>query len=217
MVKEVWERNIHGVEQYKLCRRLKQLKQPLKKLNQLHYSHISLRAERATKEFEDMQVALQGDLKNKELQADISRQMGKAQFLCEAERSFLSQKAKCEYTHLMDKSKKFFFAMVKKKAKRNHIVAVVKEDGNWTESSQEVAAFIRFYKNLLGEEFFFLGLCLQCRRNDCFCRPYEELPYDNGSSLTRAKETNSIKHSDINPNSLISSSSFLLPTRNGPF
>lgn len=79
--------------------------------------------------------------------------MQKTLFLCEAERSLLSQKAKCEYTHLVDNSNKFFFGMVKKNARRNHISAVRKEDGSLTESYQEVTdAFVRFYKNLLGSK-----------------------------------------------------------------
>lgn len=43
-VTEIWNKEIDGVEQYKLCKRLKLLKQPLKKLNKLHFSHISVRA-----------------------------------------------------------------------------------------------------------------------------------------------------------------------------
>lgn len=53
LVQEVWDRSLYGVEQYQLCKRLKLLKQPLKRLNNLSYSHISKRAEAATVELEN--------------------------------------------------------------------------------------------------------------------------------------------------------------------
>ncbi|PSS17592.1 Ribosome-binding protein like [Actinidia chinensis var. chinensis] len=44
IVSRVWRLQVHGTEMYKLCRKLKALKQPLKELNKLHFSHISPRA-----------------------------------------------------------------------------------------------------------------------------------------------------------------------------
>ncbi|XP_057953116.1 uncharacterized protein LOC131147628 [Malania oleifera] len=50
IVKDVWHGNFDGTLQYCFTRKLQALKRPLRKLNSLHYSHISVRAERAEAE-----------------------------------------------------------------------------------------------------------------------------------------------------------------------
>lgn len=76
IVKEIWDVNLFGVEQFKLCRKLKLLKQPLKKLNNLEFSHISRRAEAAKHELDEMQLQLQSDALNQQ-QLRIGALLGK--------------------------------------------------------------------------------------------------------------------------------------------
>lgn len=118
IVGKVWDQSMHGVEQYKLCKRLKLLKQPLRKLNEKEFSHITSRAVEARGTLELMQEALQQDVLNPTLLNAVADQTKRAKFLSEAERSFVAQKAKCEYLKDMDRGTKFFYGVVKKNHKR---------------------------------------------------------------------------------------------------
>lgn len=139
IIKKVWDKRLYGVEQFQLCRRLKSLKQPLKQLNVKEFSHISSRAERARSDLDEIQALLQNDPMNSDLLASVSACTLKTGFICEAERSFIAQKAKCKYLKNADRCNKFFYGIVKKNYKKNFIASVGKADGNMTESEEEVA------------------------------------------------------------------------------
>ncbi|XP_012849562.1 PREDICTED: uncharacterized protein LOC105969349, partial [Erythranthe guttata] len=94
IVQEKWKFEGYGTDQFKLCKMLKGLKRPLKELNRAAFSHITARAERAAKEVEDLQIQLQADLENQGLKESIKQKKKTANFLMEAERQFLTQKAK---------------------------------------------------------------------------------------------------------------------------
>lgn len=75
--------------------------------------------------------------------------------LCEAGRSFYYEQAKCVHSKNSDKCTKFFHSLVKRNAKRNYIPAVIKRDGCYSTSQEEVSAeFIHFYNDLLGQNSF---------------------------------------------------------------
>jgi len=107
-----------------LCKKLSLLKGDLKKLNALHFSHISARAERASKALEDAQFQLSRDPSNLILREELPRLRKEARLLADAERQFLSQKVKCAFLKDSDRCMKFFHSMVKCKAKRSFIAYV---------------------------------------------------------------------------------------------
>ncbi|KAL7157883.1 hypothetical protein ABFS83_02G105900 [Erythranthe nasuta] len=111
IVLENWKFEGYGTDQYRLCKMLKGLKRPLKALNTSAFSHISARAERAVKEVEALQTQLQSDLENQRLKESIKQKKKNANYLLEAERQFLTQKAKCNYALHADKTNKFFTAL----------------------------------------------------------------------------------------------------------
>ena len=60
---------------------------------------------------------------------------------------------KCNFLKDSDRCSKFFHSMVKRRAKRNFIASVYKEDGLPTCSGQEVEdEFVRYFKGLLGSQ-----------------------------------------------------------------
>lgn len=151
IVEEIWGNNIHGTLQFQLCRKLKLLKQPLKRLNEKHYSHISSRARRAADLLAEVQHQQISDPQNMELISKAGLLRKQATFLAEAERSFLSQQAKCNFLKNSDRCTKFFHAIVKRNCKRNHIAALCKEDGTSTSSNAEIVhEFLCYYQQLLG-------------------------------------------------------------------
>ncbi|KAL7145768.1 hypothetical protein ABFS83_07G108700 [Erythranthe nasuta] len=153
IVKNTWENQVYGTEQFKLCRKLKMLKQPLKALNLKAFSHISSRVTQATADLEEAQNNLQRNLGDEHLAENVAQLSKRAQFLANAERSFYTQKAKCNYIKMADRCNKFFHGVVKKRNKQNHIATVEKSDGSFTTSyTFMIREFLDFYKELLGTE-----------------------------------------------------------------
>ena len=58
LVRNSWGEQVRGTATYRLCKKLKGLKEPLKSLNRLHYSHITARAQAAAEELVEMQQRL---------------------------------------------------------------------------------------------------------------------------------------------------------------
>lgn len=100
LVNENWFYGGGGTAQFTLKKKLGRMKHVLKQLNGNHFSHISSRAKRANEELIDEQNrVLQGGGASMEI-VELRR---RAEFLNEAERSFLAQKAKCEYLKHSDR------------------------------------------------------------------------------------------------------------------
>ena len=79
---------------FRICKKLKALKSPLKSLNKLHFSHISARAEAAEQELLQAQQNLHDNVADQQLQTEIPELRSRSIKLAEAERSFYSQLAK---------------------------------------------------------------------------------------------------------------------------
>ncbi|KAI3450765.1 hypothetical protein Pfo_007430 [Paulownia fortunei] len=161
LVQSVWCQRLSGTEQFILCRKLKALKHPLKQLNLKHYGHISARASTANLDLKMAQLQLHDQPGNEALQTSVTDLRKRAKFLNEAERNFFQQQAKCSYLKNSDKCTKFFHDLVKRNVKRNHIISILKEDGNRTSSQQEVAnEFVEYFVKLFGTRD-------ECIRIDC--------------------------------------------------
>ncbi|XP_057955482.1 uncharacterized protein LOC131149232 [Malania oleifera] len=153
VIKKGWVLNVQGYAQYRFLEKLKGLKQPLRNLNSLHFSHITSRAEKAMEEVVKTQQLLHDSPGNLEIQRKLKENKGLANRLAEANRQFLSQRAKAKFLKDSDKGTSYFHALMRRQTHRNHISAVMKEDGERTTSEQQVVEeFLGFYKNLLGKE-----------------------------------------------------------------
>ncbi|XP_073021246.1 uncharacterized protein [Primulina eburnea] len=150
LVRNNWKCRERGTEQFRLKHMFKRLKKPLHELNRNNFSHISVRAGKAKQEL----VALQESLLNNDIVTDGYKDVRhKAERLLEAERLFIAQKAKIQYTKQGDRCTKFFYDLIKRNNKRNAIVALTKSDGCTTTDMAEIAnEFIIHYKSLLGSK-----------------------------------------------------------------
>lgn len=151
VVSSSWNQQIYGTKQFSLCKKLKGLKNDLKQLNNKHFTHISVRAEKARNDLKAAQLDLHDQPTNIEVQNKVALLRKQAVVTCDAERSFYYQQAKCAYLTKSDKCTKFFHSLVKRNAKRNYVAAIMKDDGTPTTSQSEVATeFVGYYRNLLG-------------------------------------------------------------------
>ncbi|GFY99199.1 hypothetical protein Acr_13g0006000 [Actinidia rufa] len=88
IVERVWGTQIHGSAMFRLCRKLKLLKDPLKVLNKKHFSHISSRV--AEERVQEIQQQLHDNPINTHLYEQMAELKPLAFRLEEAERSYCS-------------------------------------------------------------------------------------------------------------------------------
>lgn len=141
-----------GTKQFILCNKLSKLKGVSKELNIKPFGHISTRANKAKNEFEVAQLQLDNQPMNENFQHMVAKLRKIVVGLCEAERSFYYQKAKCIFLKQSDTCTKFFHSVVKRNSRRNFIAAILKKDGTYTTSQDQIATeFVKFYNTLLGK------------------------------------------------------------------
>ena len=136
---------------FKLCKKLKFLKESLKALNQKQFSHISSRAAAVKDKLCDIQQKLHDNPTNTLIQEQLVELKSSALKLAEAERSFCSQLTKMKFLKESDKGSKFFHDLIKSNKSKSQIVSLTLSVGSRTTSLQPVSkAFLNFYKGLLG-------------------------------------------------------------------
>ncbi|CAH9134267.1 unnamed protein product [Cuscuta epithymum] len=151
ILENVWIRNVVGTAQFRLARKLKLLKQPLKQLNQEEFSHISARAKASKKEYKRIFHLALVSPSDDRLKQELFDAKKRALFLKQAEEAYLMQKAKAIHIIEMDRSTKYFHSIVKKKNAKNSIASITLEDGSLTQSMDQVAMeFVTFFKGLFG-------------------------------------------------------------------
>lgn len=151
LVEEYWSVPIRGTKQFILCRKLKLLKRGLRQLNSTHFAHISSKAEEARRKLKQAQLMLHSNLEDDIGKQEVRFSQGKAAFLIDAKRKFLAQKSKCEFLLQGDKNTRLFHSLIKRNAKRNFIASLMKEDGTFTTSNNEMQKeLLCFYENLMG-------------------------------------------------------------------
>ncbi|KAL0438678.1 UNVERIFIED_CONTAM: hypothetical protein Slati_2350800 [Sesamum latifolium] len=152
-VEEGWSLNVEGTTQFKLCKKLKALKNSLKAFNGLHYSHISVRAKEANLALQNAQLRLEFNPRDAAVWDSLGALRKKAVFLAEAERHFYYQKAKIHFLKMGDMNTKFFHDMVKKNAAKRSILAITKSDGSTITSEADIGQeFVAYFTSLLGTE-----------------------------------------------------------------
>ncbi|VFR01060.1 unnamed protein product, partial [Cuscuta campestris] len=151
VIRENWNQWVNGTRQYRLCVKLKKLKQPLRLLNKQHFAHISQRAESARKEYSHLMQELILEPENPSLLSRSVELRNKASFFMDAERSFFQQKTKCELLFEGDKCTKFFHALMRKKNHSSAIPFILTVDQRLTTSLEEVEKeFTEYFTNLFG-------------------------------------------------------------------
>ncbi|GJS96768.1 putative RNA-directed DNA polymerase [Tanacetum coccineum] len=145
-----WNVSTSGFWMYKVVKRLKTLKKPLRKLmyeqGNLHDKVKVLRAE-----LDEAQKALDLDPNNLELREDAAAYLLAFNDALLTEERFLSQKAKVEWLKLGDANSAYFYKVVKGQASRNRIDCVTTSEGVCLDGDQVPLIFIDHYTSFLGQ------------------------------------------------------------------
>ncbi|GFZ21774.1 hypothetical protein Acr_29g0009360 [Actinidia rufa] len=189
LVRNSWEMQDEGTAMFRICKKLKALKGPLKTLNKVHFSHISARAEAAEEELLQAQQKLHDNAANQQLQSEIPELRSKSLKLANAEMSFCSQLAKAKFLKNSDKGTKFFHNLIKSQCAKSHISSISLEDGTRSSSHSQVSeAFVKYYTELLGSK----GVCT--RLNKDIVSKGRCLDHDQAASLIQAVTEEDIKN-----------------------
>ncbi|XP_074277858.1 uncharacterized protein LOC141601467 [Silene latifolia] len=150
-VQSVWSKYYPGTPMFTIVKKLKMLKPVLKQLNKHCFSDI----ENSTNITSDLLVHIQKQLVDNPGNLDLMQQEMEIhqdlKELIKARDSFLTQKAKLQWSLEGDINTSYFHRAIKKRAMLNKVLMI--EDINGvicTEGSQIQEAFLSYYKDLLG-------------------------------------------------------------------
>ncbi|KAL0431095.1 UNVERIFIED_CONTAM: hypothetical protein Sradi_0735500, partial [Sesamum radiatum] len=168
-VDEGWSLNVEGTAQFKLCRKLKALKNPLKAFNRLHDSHISVRVKEADIALQNTQLHLDSNLGDAAVGDSLGDLRKKAVFLAKAKMHFYYQKAKIHFLKMGDRTTKFFHDIVKRNSAKSFILAITKSDGSIITSAANIRQeFVVYFTSLLRTEAQTLSVDIDAPRPDDF-------------------------------------------------
>ncbi|XP_022031030.1 uncharacterized protein LOC110931970 [Helianthus annuus] len=149
IVKQIWETRVNGVYQFKVVKKLRHLKSPLRALlfrhGNLHKKVVELRGK-----LEDIQKDIDQDPMNTYLRARETNLTSFFQEACLDEERFLKQKAKMDWLRAGDANTAYFHAAVKSRNHRSRIQVISDANGVMYEADNVHAIFVQHYEKFLG-------------------------------------------------------------------
>ncbi|KAH1264838.1 hypothetical protein GmHk_01G000672 [Glycine max] len=148
IVADGWKQNIHGCSMFKVCKKLKALKAPLRNLFKQEFNNISNRVELVGAEYNSVLNSLKQNPQDPSILALANRTRGQIIMLRKAESMKFAQLIKNKHILQADKCSKFFHALIKRNRHSRFIAAIRLEDGHNTSSQDEIAlAFVNHFRN----------------------------------------------------------------------
>ncbi|GJV40598.1 zinc knuckle CX2CX4HX4C containing protein [Tanacetum coccineum] len=145
VVKDGWSTQISGFHMYRVTKKLKLLKKPLRKLlydkGNLHNNVNQLR-----NDLDQVQTRLDADPFNGSIREEEATVLAAFNEACLMEEKFLKQKAKIDWLHEGDSNSAYFYKAVKSRTSRSRIDVVTSDDGVVYENDKVVEAFVNHYE-----------------------------------------------------------------------
>ncbi|XP_061360507.1 uncharacterized protein LOC133304483 [Gastrolobium bilobum] len=149
VVSSGWDKQFRGCKMWMVCKKLKELKGPIKSLANLEIKGLSLRIDKAELEYNNVLLALQQVPNDPNLLclADTSRHQ--IMNLRKAEHFQTAQIMKNRYLIQADRCTAFFHAYIKRTSHARFIAAITLQNGQSTSSQpQIVEAFVSYFSEL---------------------------------------------------------------------
>ncbi|XP_071718721.1 uncharacterized protein [Rutidosis leptorrhynchoides] len=149
IVSEGWSKEVMGHMMFRVVKRLRGLKSPIRKLmwskGNIHTRVIELR-----NQLDEVQIQLDRFPQNLDIRNQERDMLMKFNEACLEEESFLKQKAKVEWLRAGDSNTSYFHRMVKGHTNRNHIHSVLNNNNMLVEGDKVPDIFVNHYKEFLG-------------------------------------------------------------------
>ncbi|XP_074318715.1 uncharacterized protein LOC141655539 [Silene latifolia] len=150
-VRQVWSQNVPGTSMFKVIKKLKALKWPLKQLNKDNFDDVVNNKTRATMYLDYIQDKLRDDPLNPNLLNQEIEALASVRFLEKACGAFLLQKFKAIWVDMRDDNTKYFHNIIKGRQSRNKVIRIDDIKGKCCDDPKHIQeAFLEFYKNLIG-------------------------------------------------------------------
>nr|GEW41112.1 hypothetical protein [Tanacetum cinerariifolium] len=185
VVFNVCQQTISGFWMFKVARRLKLLKKPLRKLL-FDHGNIHENVKKLRHELDEAQKALDSYPSNVELREEEVVYLHAYQDAILMEERLLVQKAKIDWLKLGDANTAYFHKVVKSQTARNRIDSIVHNNGATIDGDQVPLAFIDYYTEILGQP----GTATVFHSNDIFCN---RLSMEGANSMIREISDKEIK------------------------
>ncbi|KAL9232366.1 hypothetical protein vseg_007487 [Gypsophila vaccaria] len=128
-VAQAWSMQVEGTLMYKLVRRLKALKGPLKRLNGQRFSNVELEASQAKTQLLMMQELIQKNSTDLKLYEEEKEAAKYYELMAKARESFLRQKARAQWCGDRVTNTAYFHCCIKTRRSYNKVLAVQDETG----------------------------------------------------------------------------------------
>ncbi|XP_022014955.1 uncharacterized protein LOC110914476 [Helianthus annuus] len=149
IVKEVWDTRVNGVYKFRVVKKLRHLKSPLRALlfrqGNLHTKVIELHGK-----LDDIQKDIDKDPMNTDLRARETKLTSSFQEACLDEERFLKQKAKMDWLRAGDANTAYFHAAVKSRNHWSRIQVISDANGVMYEADNVHSNFVQHYEKFLG-------------------------------------------------------------------
>ena len=144
-IKESWENRVDGSAMFKVANKLKQCKKGLGSWSRSTFGNISnqLAEKRRFLRAAELEVVRGGNMSTvKNLKMEVNSLLGK-------EERLWHQRSRSNWLRAGDQNTRFFHGRASQRRRRNRIVGLRDEDGNWRDSSDEVVAILtRYYEGI---------------------------------------------------------------------
>ncbi|GKD46609.1 hypothetical protein Tco_1271254, partial [Tanacetum coccineum] len=151
VVSEGWNTFISGIFMFKVIKKLKILKKPLRKLL-YDKGNIHLNVTRLRTELDKVQTDLDADPFNLKLRDEEAAYVKAFNDAVLMQERFLQQKTKVEWLKAGDSNSAYFHKVVKGHLSRSRIDAISCSDGSHLEGDHVAAAFVSHYTSFLGQQ-----------------------------------------------------------------
>ncbi|GJX34584.1 RNA-directed DNA polymerase, eukaryota, reverse transcriptase zinc-binding domain protein [Tanacetum coccineum] len=151
VVKENWYCNCDGYNMYKLVKKLKILKGPLKKLawkNGNMFQYVKALEE----DLKKAQIKVEENPFDAKVKEDMINILYKYNEALNDEEKLLAQKAKVKWLSEGDRNTKYFHNIVKSRMNKNKIMGIYDEHGNWYEGELLPDQFVKHFQKFLSKD-----------------------------------------------------------------
>ncbi|KAL9246159.1 hypothetical protein vseg_019731 [Gypsophila vaccaria] len=151
IVATVWQSPMYGLPVYRVVKKLKLLKQPLRQLNQGQFADIEVLAQKAHTSLLEKQLLLQNTPDDRILIQEERDAAVLFEQLSKARTSFLAQKAKTQWVKEGDSNTSFFHCCIKARRKHNRVLEILDNRGDLCNTAEHInKAFEDYYMSILG-------------------------------------------------------------------
>ncbi|GJX66900.1 RNA-directed DNA polymerase, eukaryota, reverse transcriptase zinc-binding domain protein [Tanacetum coccineum] len=150
VVKSGWNIDVQGCHMYRLVKKLKNLKKPLKKLSWCQ-GNVHERTNNLKNELLKNQAIMEKNPFDSDARVNAAKALNDYIEASKDDLSLLYQKAKVQWLREGDKNTTYFHSMIKSRRNKSRVERIKDEDGNVHEGNNVAEQFVRHFKKFLGE------------------------------------------------------------------